>query len=69
MCACPPPPTHPVPRVSSWGFVVVVVVVFFFFFAAKNAEMVAFTTWPGITGLIITIALIFMVTTAVEQIR
>lgn len=34
-----------------------------------NAENVAFTTWPGITGLVITFALILIVTTAVETIR
>jgi NADPH oxidase len=29
----------------------------------------AFTTWPGVTGLLITLSLILMVTTAVDQIR
>eukprot|EP00039_Didymoeca_costata_P032775 m.39336 g.39336 ORF g.39336 m.39336 type:complete len:694 (-) comp9538_c0_seq2:554-2635(-) len=34
-----------------------------------NAENVAFTSWPGVTGVFITVALILMVTTAVDQIR
>lgn len=34
-----------------------------------SPETIAFTTVPGITGLLITFSLIFMVTTAVEQIR
>jgi len=34
-----------------------------------TAETIAFTSVPGITGLFITLALILMVTTAVEQIR